>query len=247
MKTKKRFGISLELVRLDIKEIISNYRNPKFWKKKWVIFKTKDFDVVWRMSSINIEQTNISSIVEIINIKRRHFWTWNKPMAWCRSIPLDHSEYTQEVFQKNLLGAVVEAINSLEKSIVQTTYEYKEASRLEDEENSRLEDIANDFLDREGVTNKDIREAYIEKYVNEAARYNYTRTLLSSAIRRFYPTARLLAFSWFDDKKQFEAESKLLKEQNGIKKKLMYEIWKSRKELEGEDFIKEAEEKLESI
>ena len=247
MKKKKIFGISLELVHLDIKEILANYRNPKFWKKKWLIFKNKDFDIVWKMTNIKLDSYSIESVVQVINIKRPHYWFWSTTTAYCKSIPLDHDEYTQEVFQRNILGSVISAIDYFERSIVQTTHEYKEAERLENEENEKLEEIANQFLDQEGVTNKDIREAYIEKYVSEAARYNYTSALLSSAIRRYYPTARLLAYSWFNDKKQFEVESKLLKEQKGIKKKVMYEIWKSRKELEGEDFIKEAEEKLEKI
>lgn len=240
--------VSTELVKLDIKDILSNFRKPDYWKKKWIIFKNKDFDVVWSIKTINVEDNTITSTVKVINYKgpRKISW-WGLSERYCRSIPINNPDYTQETFTRSLCASVVEAISDLERSICRETYEYDKAMELENEEREKLEQIANDFLDNEGVTNKDIRDAYVEWYTDNASIYSYTSELLYSSLRKYYPTARLLAYSWFDDKKGFDEEKSYIKEHSGLKSKKIYEIWKAMRELQSEDYLLEAQGKLESI
>lgn len=251
MGIKKLFGIQTELQHLKLDEILANYRNPKFWKKKWCVFKTKDFDCIWKMRYINIESNTIESCV-VLHYKgekkvKRYFWEKDSFTSNCDSVPIDNPEYNQLIFNKNILGKVIDTIDYLENAIILNSYEYKEAEKLERDEREKLEEIANDFLDSEGVSNEEIREAYIDRYVSKASKYDYTGEVKAQAPRKYYPTSRLMACSWFDNKKMFDSESNLLKANKGIKKKVMYAIWKSRKELEGDDFVAEAEEKLETI
>ena len=251
MGIKKLFGIQTELQHLKLDEILANYKNPKFWKKKWCVFKTKDFDCIWKMKYINIESNSIESCV-VLHYKgkknaKQYWWDNGTFTSSCDSVPIDNPEYNQLIFNKNILGKVINTIDYLERAIILNSYEYKEAERLERDEREKLEKIANDFLDSESVSNKEIREAYIDHYVSKASKYDYTGEVKAQSPRKYYPTARLMACSWFDNKKMFDGESNLLKANKGIKKKVMYAIWKSRKELEGDDFVEEAEEKLESI
>ena len=174
-------------------------------------------------------------------------WLWNTPAIYCDSIPIDNPDYNQQVFEKNILAKVLVVIGNLEKEIAKQTYEYKEAESLECEEEEKLTEIAEQFLDQEGVSNKDIREAYIYSYVSKANKYSYTGDVLRNSIRNYYPTARLLACSWFGNKEMFEKETEIVAKSKGIKKKVIYDIWKAKKELEGEDYLKEAEEHLESL
>lgn len=244
---KKMFGLQTELVKLDLKEILDNYRKPKFWKKKWVVFRHKEFDVVFSIYYINIENNTITCACKIANFKRKGVYIWSLPSYWCSSIPIDNPDYKQENFNRTILAGVVGVIDMLEKSIVEKSYEYKEAEKLDARKREILRQVAEDFLDSENVKNEDIREVYIESYVDKNAHNTYTRDLLANAIRRYYPTARLLANSWFDYKKGFEEEAKIVREKTKKTKKLIYEIWKARKEIEGEEYLKEAQEKLESI
>lgn len=247
-KAKKLFGISTELVRLDIKEILANYRKPQYWKKVWTIFKCKDFDVVWKMTSIDLEDNKIRSQTKIINYKGK-----NKKSLYyncqcdCSSIPIDNPDYTQENFIRNISSAVKTSLDRLERDIVEQTYEYQQAVKLSREEVDKLEEIANDFLDNENVTNQDIRDAYINWYIDNTSTFNYTSEILSNAIRKYYPTVRLLLHSWFGNKKAFEEETKFLKENKNIKKKYCYQIWKNMKELDSEDYLLQAQEQLGNI
>lgn len=252
MKFKKQYGISTELQYVNLEEVLKNYTDRKFWKKSWCVFKTKDFECFWRLSTINVFDNSIASAVELHyhgkhNIKR-YFWESNATILnSCSTIPITNSEYTQTHFNRNILGTIERCIDELEERIVRHSYEYKEAESLEREEVARLQEIANNFLDSENVKNEDIRSAYIDSYVSKASRYSYTSKVASTAYRRYYPTARLMLFSWFDNKKKFEEEAKFLKQSKGLKKKFAYEIWKCRKELTGDDFIAEAEDMLEAI
>lgn len=248
---KKMLGLTTELQHIKLDEILANYRNPKFWKKKWCVFKTKDFDCIWRIRVISVEDNTIASVVTL-HYKgkkqvKRNWWDNESFSSYCDNVPINNPDYNQEVFNRNILGSVIRTIDYLEEAIAKCSYEYREAERLERDQRDKLEEIANDFLDSENVTNDEIREAYIDHYVSKASKYDYTGEIKSQSPRKYYPTSRLMACSWFDNKKMFDNESKLLKQSKGVKKKIMYAIWKSRKELEGDDFIAEAEEQLEGI
>lgn len=248
---KKMLGLTTELQHLDLAEILANYRKPKFWKNKWCVFKTNDFDCIWRIRNINVEGNSIESCVTLhYKGKRkikRNWWDSESFTSYCESVPIDNPDYNQLVFNKNVLGKVINTIDYLENAIILNSYEYKEAEKLERDERDKLEEVAEKFLDSENVTNKEIREAYIDHYISKASKFDYTGEVKAQSPRKYYPTARLMACSWFDNKKMFDNESKLLKESKGVKKKVMYAIWKSRKELDGDDFIAEAEEQLEGI
>jgi len=247
----KKFGVSTEIKYIDLAEILANYKNPKFWKKSWCVFKTKDFECYWKMTYINIGDNSISSQVELHyhgkHNCREYSWSSGIFVSSCSSIPIENSDYTQEVFNRNITNAIAYTIEYLEKAIVIHSYDYQQAIQLERDEEERLTEVAEDFLDQNNVSNKDIREAYIDRFVSDASKYDYTGRIKASAIRKYYPSARLMLYSWFNNKKKFDEEAKFLKENMGVTKKLTYEIWKARKELESDAFIEEAESKLEGI
>ena len=248
---KKQYGISTELQYVNLEEVLKNYTDRKFWKKSWCVFKTKDFSCFWKMKTIDVDNNKIESVVSLEYCGKHriinYFWDNHKVVNYCSSIPISNSDYTQVHFNKNILGAIEGCINELEIRIIKNSYEYRQAEQLERDEVKTLREIAENFLDRENVQNQDIRCAYIDSYISKASRYSYTSKVESTAYRRYYPTARLMLFSWFDNKKKFEEEAIFLKQSKGLKKKFAYEIWKCRKELKGDDFVAEAEDMLEGI
>lgn len=251
---KKQFGLSTEIKYVDLAEILANFKNPKFWKKTWCVFKHKDFVCYWRMSYINIQDNTISSEIQLQYHGKKKIgdygYNWGDSAtktASCSSIPIENSEYTQQIFNKNIAKTIDDVIYYLEKGMTYNSYDYKEAQRLESEEEDRLTEIAKDFLDENNVSNTEIRVAYIDHYVSHASKYNYTGKLVNNSARKYYPSARLMLYSWFNNKDKFDEEAKFLKENMGVTKKLTYEIWKARKELDSEAFIEEAQKLLEDI
>ena len=39
--------VSTQVVKLDLQTILANYKDPKFWSKKWTIIDTKQVKIVW--------------------------------------------------------------------------------------------------------------------------------------------------------------------------------------------------------
>ena len=249
---KTTYGISNELQYVNLKEILENYKNHRFWKKKWCVFKTKDFEIFWKITSIDVDNDYITSRCKVEYHGKHRVddpdWFWNSAISeTCSSIPISNSDYTQEVFNRNICGTVATLITKIEERIAKNSYDYKLAGKLEKDAEDRLRKIAEDFLDSEGVTNKDIREAYIDKYVSENSRFPYKSNVIAESKRKYYPTARLMLFSWFDNKKSFDEETILLRETKKLTKKIIYEIWRTRKELESDAWREEMESKLEAI
>lgn len=244
MKTNE---LTMELKHIDIAEILANYRKPLFWKKRWCVFKTQDFYCVWKLSKINIDNNVIESTVALNYTGKKYKSFYHQFISYCRDIPIDNPEYNQNIFNRNLLSCVINTISYLEREIASRTYEYNAADELEDAEEIKLRNIAEEFLDEHNVKNEEIREAYIDHYLDKATRHHYKQEVLNRSERRYFPTARLMASSWFDNKETFDSESSILKETKNIKKKIIYEIWKSRKQLDGEDFVENAKELLEEI
>lgn len=238
----------LETIKLN--QILKNYKKEEFWKKNWLIFKCKDFNITWHITSIDTIDNYIQSecVLTYLGRKKRwKRWSYNYCRS-CASIPLNNIEYTNIHFQKNILGSSILTIDYLERDIANESYDYKEAEKLEYEEQEKLKQIAIDFLDKENVTNEDIREAYIDSFVDKNSNFYFCLSVLDSSPRKYYPTARLLLYSWFNDKEKFKEESKIVNSnKNKNKHKIIYEIWKARKELENPEYIESMTDKLEKI
>ena len=77
--------------------------------------------------------------------------------------------------------SIWDLICAYERTIIRDTPEVRRCMELEREEESRLTEIADDFLDEQGVTNADIRDAYISSYVsNNKHASDYTNDVIDN-------------------------------------------------------------------
>jgi hypothetical protein len=70
-----------------------------------------------------------------------------------------------EILKKQVDGCIFRLIEILEESFIKDEDGYREIRDAENEEEEMLKQIAEEFLDDEGVSNKEIREVYIDNYV----------------------------------------------------------------------------------
>lgn len=254
----KEKGLSTKLVYLDLKTIMENYRNPEFWKKSWLIFKSKELEITWGIVNINILENKIESCISVspghitrggkkfsfsYDFTRKTNFSWYSNV--CRPIPIENSDYTQETLNRNILYTILKTMKKMEEDFIKHTYEYEKATELEEEQREKLEQIANDFLDEEGVTNESIRDAYIEKYVDENANNDYTNEIIEHSQFRFFKSAYLYVCSWFNDQKAFENYKKELGK--FVPKKTIFKILKATKEMQTEEWIEDMKYQLEEI
>jgi len=150
---------TIKVYEIDYDFIIKNYLDPKLWNKSWTVFIYRDFVFTLKMTKIIVTSNTI-----VFEVKLNKYWDSR------------HFEYNIEnsnidFLKKSLKGTIKRLISDYERSEIKDTegYGILEQNLLEAEH--RLEEIANDFLDDEGVTNKEIREVYIENYVDNNSEY----------------------------------------------------------------------------
>ena len=233
-------GLSTQLVRLDVKTIINNYRDPKFWKQTWKIYEHDDFKIVFYIDSINVRKNRIVTKVAMprdskIDIKTKNNsnkrfyslgWDWEAEII---EIPIEHEEYSQEIFEKQVLLKCIKLIAYAEQELIKQYSVYKEAVNLYDEAQDKLREEAEAFLDDEGVRNEDIRNAYIEKYIDEADVYDERKNVIDSMRYTVIPNEYLLCISYFNNQAIFDEYAK--KTRKSRSKKLLFSILNKGKEI----------------
>ena len=208
----ERKKLSSNLVYLDLKTILENYKNPSFWGTDWVIYESGDIKIVWRMTEIDVRRKQIRSEVAILpfvfrNGKKKATIddSW-RMSSYCSSIPIEHSEYTQETFERNILGSALSLIYSVERSIIEKYSEYKYAIELMDEKENELTRIAEEIWEQSSFSDNeafdDFKDDFIEKYVAKN-RVDYTQEIYEKYSYKVLGLLRMALCSWFGDEKRF--------------------------------------------
>lgn len=143
---------------VDYSFIIRNYLSPKLWEKVWTLFLYKNFRFTLQINSISVYST--VKITFRINLDNGDF----KDFEFA-DYDVDHPNLN--VLKRQIDGAIKRLIHNYENHLIVSTKEYRELREKVDEEKEKLRDIASDFLDDNGITLSDIRDAYIDKFVDD--------------------------------------------------------------------------------
>lgn len=223
---KKTYGISTQIEYVNIKEILKNYKKPKYWKKHWCVFKTNNFKFVFYLSRIDIEGNAIEGRVNYIStaIVRGNRKLCLESLPWnyeTITIPIANPDYKQETFERRLIGCIRSLIERLERLIIERTSDYRTAERNTNYYYDRVEELANQKLDEENITNEDIRDAYVEKCRDNAS-CDYCSQVLAAKSKTVLPNLYLMLFSWFDRPDDYKKmKSEILEKQSKLKSKLI--------------------------
>lgn len=151
-------GIVIKKYEVDYSFIIRNYLSPKMWEKVWTLFLYKNFRFTLQISSISVYST--VKITFRINLDNGDF----KDFEFA-DYDVDHPNLN--VLKRQIDGAIKRLIHNYEIHLIVSTTEYGELREKADEEKEKLRDIASDFLDDNDITLSDIRDAYIDKFVDD--------------------------------------------------------------------------------
>lgn len=155
----------IKVYEMDYSFIIKNYLNPKLWDKIWTLFDYGDYVITLNMESI---KTIDSVIVFCIKLKNKYS---SKEISDIVAYPIKRDSVNMLI--KRINGTIFRLIGYYEK-IHLICYADGYGNLLEQEriENEKLECIANEFLDSEGVTNEEIRDAYVYSYTNNNSQFD---------------------------------------------------------------------------
>lgn len=152
---------TIKVYEVDYKFIISNYLNRELWDKEWTLFQYKNFVFTLSLERINTKSKDIIFKVRLTSDLDIY------SNSSCSEITYRIGVTTIEQLKNIIKQCMWNRILSLETNYIQTTDEYDSIKRGWDEQKDILTKIAKDFLDENNVENKEIRNAYIDYYVNE--------------------------------------------------------------------------------
>ena len=159
----KKFEVlpTIKVYEVDYSFIINNYLDRSLWDKTWTLFQYK--------------YTTATLCLDKIDTKRKMI-IFEIRVDWSDGEKSEYS-YTSIEFQlgvmnitqlKNIINTCIwNRILRIEGSLIEKSQEYQNIRDGWYNQKERLEEIANDFLDSEGVTHKAIREAYVDKFIDD--------------------------------------------------------------------------------
>ena len=195
---------TIKIYKMDWDFLIQNYLDQKLWSKSWTLFEYKGFKV--SISLYNIFTKNEKIYFEVTLTHKDP----DSDYIVTETKQIDYSLKIGDVkFLKKKINSAIWDLFLLGECDWYIHYEerYLELVELKKEERERLADIAKEFLDDNDVTNENIREAYIEAYVNEYERtWNMMREYEA---HRMYNALPDLFLVWLDS---LEEDDKIKRE-----------------------------------
>ena len=232
---------AIKVWKMDYSFIIKNYLNPALWQKTWTLFEYKDFVITIKLTKIETENMRI---VFRLNLRDN-----SRPNTWGDQEDVSYSLKGSSIkfLIKNINGAIFRMISYHERNhVLEDLPVYIDAKQQGDIEIEKLTVLASEFLDDEGVTNEEIREAYIDKYVDDNKQNDEYIQRLRSAYEYHLLTDFYLVFaeSIGDDAKYQTVMDKL--EENEIEN-VLKEINQYKTYIETADYQEEMKGLLEEI
>lgn len=232
---------AIKVWKMDYSFIVKNYLNPALWQKTWTLFEYKDFVITIKLTKIETENMRI---VFRLNLRDNI-----RPNTWGDQEDVSYSLKGSSIkfLIKNINGAIFRMISYHERNhVLEDLPVYIDAKQQGDIEIEKLTVLASEFLDDEGVTNEEIREAYIDKYVDDNKQNDEYIQRLRSAYEYHLLTDFYLVFaeSIGDDAKYQTVMDRL--EENEIEN-VLKEISQYKTYIETDDYQEEMKGLLEEI
>lgn len=232
---------AIKVWKMDYSFIVKNYLNPALWQKTWTLFEYKDFVITIKLTKIETENMRI---VFRLNLRDN-----SRPNTWGDQEDVSYSLKGSGIkfLIKSINGAIFRMISYHERNhVLEDLPVYIDAKQQGDIEIEKLTVLASEFLDDEGVTNEEIREAYIDKYVDDNKQNDEYIQRLRSAYEYHLLTDFYLVFaeSIGDDAKYQTVMDRL--EENEIEN-VLKEISQYKTYIETDDYQEEMKGLLEAI
>ena len=152
--------LAIKVYDIDYDFIIKNYLDKSLWHKEWTLFVYKNITFTISLSQIDVKDESISFHVHIYApefCRYEAFWYYMQQMSI-------------KILKQQIEGCMFRLIEAYEEGKIKDEQEYRDIRNSEWDEKDRLRTIAENFLDENSVTNDEIREVYIDNYVDQNTR-----------------------------------------------------------------------------
>lgn len=231
----------LKVYDIDYSFIIKNYLDPKLWEKEWTLFIYKKFVVTLRLKYIYIYKHKICFEIKLTNNNKNN---WNR--EYTETVEYSLNVENINILKKNINKQMLDAIEVMEKSdYIEQTEEFEKLILMQDDERKKLTKIAENFLDNNNIENENIREAYIDAYVDNtekvwSLKQDYRRENQYKMLPDLY-----LTFARSTSNEELEKE--VLEINNEKKEELLREIEELEEYMQTEEYENEMKNNLEEV
>lgn len=185
-----------KVYKVDYEFLIKNYLDPSLWKKTWTIYVYKDNIFTISLNTIHCGNRDIYFKI-----------SYNKLNPWESEIvvyPLD-GQMSINILMKKINGTIWSLMCTYERNLIVQSDGYKEILSQKRDEEDLLREIAEEFLDDNNVSNDNIREAYIDRYVGDNSKIDAMLSNYKDGCQYTFLTEDMLIFTKAtDDKARFD-------------------------------------------
>lgn len=233
---------AIKVWNMDYSFIVKNYLNPKLWQKVWTLFAFKDYVITLQLSSIDTKKCRIE--FEIVLKDNASTSVFNR--AW-ESVHYSIKSNDVGFLIKSINGTIYRLIMRYETYYIFETLEvYKNAIEQAENERETLTQIANEFLDSMDVTSDELRELYIDAYIESNAKGNDLINDLRLAYTfHLCPDLYLTFLESIGEKEKYQAVLNHLEENEA--EEVLKEIKEYQKYTETDEYIEEMRAELHAI
>ena len=131
-----------KVYKVDYEFLIKNYLDPSLWKKTWTIYVYKDNIFTISLNSIYCGSRDINFKI-----------SYNKLQPWESELvmyPLD-GQMSIDILMKKINGTIWNLMCKHERDLIIQSDGYKEILSQKRDEEDRLREIAEEFLDNNGL------------------------------------------------------------------------------------------------
>lgn len=146
---------TLKVYNIDYEFIIKNYLSPHLWQKIWTLLQYKEHIITLNLYKIMTKDNEI-----VFEVKYQGFWG-------TEYVNYSIANTSINILKQQINGAMFRIIERYEDYLIEQTDGYKKINDSKWEERELLRSIASDFLDSNNVTNDEIRDVYIDRYVDK--------------------------------------------------------------------------------
>lgn len=220
---------------VDYSFIIKNYLHESLWNKKWTLFVYKNYTFYLELYEIQVKNKRICFKISFNDLTNFIFYF--------------KEQSNIDVLKKQINGAIFSLIEMYEHTLIKKEKEYQKIEDGKNEEINLLTTIAEEFLDENNVSNDEIRQAYIDKYVDDNTKTDdYLLEYIDIREYRVLTDLYLVYTKASGDNDRYNIVNKIAKEESNYNE-LMEEVNEYLEKLENdkEDLEVEFKECLEAI